>query len=974
MPAPHVGGMAAAAPAAWVSGGRRLVVAFGRVLRVYEMGDGPAVALAALRGHDAPIVAVVAVAPMRVASASEDGTVRVWAVDDGALLRTIDVGQRLCDMVCAGGESVIVFGVSSALFVHTRRDRESKKKMARVFRNVNPTNVIPTKGPGGKIAASRDAGLVAAVSGKHVTVVAKDSRISVPITIAYGLELTAVAVSADGSLMAVGDSSGAIYVYRDVAELIASSGGRGRVLTRAQAPGSKLHWHSSSVMSLAFSEFGNILLSGGAEAVLVTWKMTLSEFGQRNFRPRLRGAIWGIAMSPDESVYALTHSDNSVRLLDPLSGNINTVLRGLAALLPGGAADVSAGKSMTITPEPGRTGCVFVAGSSDCVQVFDVFKGEHVTDMQVAARNAVLNGTQPHQKHGTAMPKPVYISMVRMSNDGNLMATVEIQDLSVERGGGGADDSSVSVLRFWERRGAKAMLKLVSRVDSPHGVYGPVSAMAFHPHLPLLATASLSGTFKLWRAVLPGAELEPKAWRCEATLSHRDLPCGGLAFSEDGSMLAVAAGSIVTLWHVEDCSANDEEAEHANRKQKSGKVADSSPCSVSVNFLHSLVHPPSDEAITAVSFTSDSSPLLVATTVSGVYVWHAITQGIWWSSRLHIQAGGLAVDPNSKRFALAVQIPAMSAVEAVPAIENDPGKSESAAPVSVFGHQGQGTDVADDKDPDAITAKSASATPSKKSKQSRKRPKPRNGLFPKTVAAGSGLDTGVILFDAGSPIPVEVKRLPVGTAVAAMSFVPSPGSAQGTPSPFVCLDTRMEMMSMGHAENEDVTSLVTQLSSEEEPAGKLDGLLGKNWRETSSHSASPHDESNTFLTSQSVSHDISDPRMTRVMAAFSKRFDGPVHAQAPVSSNACAFLSDLLSKSSSVSVDDVEDAKVHTMMDLDAQEKAKQPRVTFEKEGKLKTKAEGKKNSTNSVDFDSMVSLFANYKSGATKMETEAGA
>ena len=94
------------------------------------------------------------------------------------------------------------------------------------------------------------------------------------------------------------------------------------------APGTAaLHWHAHAVSSLAFSMDGTNLISGGHEAVLVTWQL-----GTRNksFLPRLGGTIETISVSPlggeVEPTYAVSLDDNTIRLASAVSGQVRHCL------------------------------------------------------------------------------------------------------------------------------------------------------------------------------------------------------------------------------------------------------------------------------------------------------------------------------------------------------------------------------------------------------------------------------------------------------------------------------------------------------------------------------------------------------------------------------------------------------------------------------------------------------------------------
>eukprot|EP01052_Picozoa_sp_SAG31_P044959 SAG31_NODE_8030_length_1537_cov_1.116134_2_plen_150_part_01 len=102
---------------------------------------------------------------------------------------------------------------------------------------------------------------------------------------------------------------------------------------QAGTPGtSVLHWHAHAVTSLAFSVDGTYLISGGHEAVLVTWQLGTRN---RSFLPRLGGAIVAISVSPPsadgiEATFAVSLDDNTVRLASAVSGQVTRTLRGIS--------------------------------------------------------------------------------------------------------------------------------------------------------------------------------------------------------------------------------------------------------------------------------------------------------------------------------------------------------------------------------------------------------------------------------------------------------------------------------------------------------------------------------------------------------------------------------------------------------------------------------------------------------------------
>lgn len=87
-----------------------------------------------------------------------------------------------------------------------------------------------------------------------------------------------------------------------------------------------LHWHAHKVAALNFTTDGTYLLSGGEESVLVIWQLST---GHKQFLPRMGSEIKHITVSPDQSLYAIGHEDNSVNVIRSVDLKIKTCIQGL---------------------------------------------------------------------------------------------------------------------------------------------------------------------------------------------------------------------------------------------------------------------------------------------------------------------------------------------------------------------------------------------------------------------------------------------------------------------------------------------------------------------------------------------------------------------------------------------------------------------------------------------------------------------
>lgn len=841
----QVGGLVCSGPVCWLPGGRRAVIGFGKSLTAYVFTEsGGLRPTASLHGHEGRVVAAVPVGTLRVASASTDGTVRVWGVEDGALLRTVDVGQPLLDLCSADDGRVVATSATEISILTLQRDGALVTERSRLLGG------LPSS-PRRRTASSSDASVVASIAGRELTLAFSAGDFTTCVTIRSKLSLSAVSLSPDGTRLALGTEAGIILVYRDIASLRRAGGGT-HTLKQSAALYSKFHWHSQPVLSLRFSAAGNILYSGGCEGVLVVWKMTRTDFGQRNFKPRLPGAIWSVSPSDDESRVALTLADNSVLVLNTATLAVAASFHGIATAhlrklppwdVPRGSS--SAASMMRLTAEPGNSGCALVSGMSNAVQLYNVARGAHVADLTVIPRNVVLAEDALAIRH------------VAVSVDKRFMASVTRDAHPLTETRVCPNAKYMETLKFWDYHGGSGRIDLLSRVEEPHGPVGEITAVAFHPTSSVLATASSSGSFKLWRPV--SGQEHDVLWRCEFTGSYKNMPCTTLAFASDGSMLAVGFESSVTLWSLddfaEDFAATPADSDAFNMKL----VPSSTPCTLRVKFLHSLVHPPTEECIASVSFVSDNSPLLLAVTCNGVYVWDILERRIWWSSRIVNRPGCTVVDASCGRFALVVKLPGSHSAFTSQTTESSAGAENASV--------------------ESKEAKKGSVQPKRQ----------------RTAPQGPTTDTAVAVFNSSSAVPLSVTRLPSGTNVSGIAFLPLSGPSSSVSSSLVCFDTNMEVVRVPAFAENDIWSSVTQSAENSEDAlnaspNHLGELLGNTWRDF------PADAPGGKNAQDAMLMDVPDKQSTLlpIHRTLDKYLAGPAGALPPSSAFALPLMKELV--------------------------------------------------------------------------------
>jgi hypothetical protein len=294
-------------------------------------------------------------------------------------------------------------------------------------------------------------------------------------------------------------------------------------------------WHAHGVSCLAYTSDGNYLLSGGEEAVLVLCQLAKNEF---SFLPRLGGQLMGLALSQEGQQCAVLTSTNALWMINPMHMRACWTVKRLTApvRLPG-LPDLT--HQARIWAHPSRAGVVVSNCRGGFLQLYGTEIEAVLEEVEVVPANVV-------SRRDNEVIVPPCVTHFGVSSDGSRMATVEVQK--------GEDDIERSRLKFWDYNFRDHRFQLTSVVDRPHD--GAIRALAYHPRADMVATCSEDGAFKLWAAEAGDEGDEGRSarveWGCRATVGYRaDKASASLAFSEDGSMLAVAAGAQVTLWETE---------------------------------------------------------------------------------------------------------------------------------------------------------------------------------------------------------------------------------------------------------------------------------------------------------------------------------------------------------------------------------------------------------------------------------------
>jgi WD40 repeat protein len=460
---------------AWGPDGQRLATASeDGTARVWDARTGRE--LLALPGH-AQGVSGVAYSPdgKRLATASEDGTARLWdaaAGAPGAVLR----GH-------AGGVSAVAFRPDGTILATASRDRTARlwdaatgQPVLTIGGHADELSAVAFSPEGKRLAtASRDgtARVWDAQTGREVLALRGHAQ-----------GVTGVAFSPDGRrlLTASGDRTARVWDAATGAQRLA------------------LHAHTGPVTAAAFSPDGKRLATACRDKWARLWDAATggqpSGFGDGN-------PLLGVAFSPDGRWLATASAGRTARVWDvgPRPGVMT---------LEGHAGRVS---SAALTPDGKR----LATGAQDGVRVWDTDTGR-----------ALLTLRQQHspvRKFADSVTSALfgagrgadYVLAVALSPDGRRVAAAFLDGTAF----------------IWDAASGQELVTL-------QGHTAPLEALAWSPDGGRLAAVSRDGTVGFWDAA-SGRKLLP--------LKRVDgIAVNVLAFSADGRRLVVAVGQTARLY------------------------------------------------------------------------------------------------------------------------------------------------------------------------------------------------------------------------------------------------------------------------------------------------------------------------------------------------------------------------------------------------------------------------------------------
>jgi WD40 repeat protein/type II secretory pathway predicted ATPase ExeA len=478
-----------------------------------------------------------------LASASGDGTVRLWDVTDPAVPRPLGTPLPHTSWVSAvaftsDGRTLASASGDGTLRLWDVTDPAVPRSLgAPLAAHTGDVNAVAFAGDGHTLASAGDDRLVRLWD---VTDPAASRTLGTPLT-GHADPVNAAAFTADGHTLATAGNDDTVRLW-DVTDPAAP-----RTL------GVPLTAHTSWVTTVAFSADGHTLASAGLDRTVRLWDVTDPAAPRPHGVPLTGHTSWvnAVAFAPGGHTLASAGDDRTVRLWDvtdpaaprllgtPLTGHTNPVPT--VAFAADGQTLASASSDNVVLwdvtgPAAAQPLGAPLFGHSDDVNAVAYAPDGHTLattgDDGTVRLWDVTDPAAPRTLGAPLSGHTGWVHAVAFAADGHTLASA-------------ANDGTV---RLWDVTDPTAPRALAAPLTAHTRL---VFAVAFAPGGHTLASAGYDGTVRLWNVTDPAA---PRA--LGGPLTGHTNPVHEVAFTRDGHTLASAGyDRTVRLWNVTDPAA-----------------------------------------------------------------------------------------------------------------------------------------------------------------------------------------------------------------------------------------------------------------------------------------------------------------------------------------------------------------------------------------------------------------------------------
>ncbi|KAK3349952.1 WD40-repeat-containing domain protein [Lasiosphaeria hispida] len=441
----------------------------------------------------------------RVASGSDDRTIRIWDARSGKEVQKLEGHSNWVWSVAFSPDGSRVASGSGDTTIRIW-DARSGKEVQKL--EGHSDSVL-------SVAFSPDGSRVASGSG-DTTIRIWDARSGKEVQKLEGHSdsVLSVAFSPDGSRVASGSGDRTIRIWD----------------ARSGKEVQKLEGHSDWVLSVAFSPDGSRVASGSGDTTIRIWDARSGKEVQK-----LEGhSDWvrSVAFSPDGSRVASGSGDTTIRIWDARSGKEVQKLEGHSDLV----------RSVAFSPDGSRV----ASGSDDrTIRIWDARSGKEVQKLEGhsnSVRSVAFSPDGSRVASGSG-DRTIRIWDARSGKEVQKLEGHSDSVLSVAFSPDGsrvASGSGDTTIRIWDARSGKEVQKLEGHSDW-------VRSVAFSPDGSRVASGSDDRTIRIWDA-RSGKEVQK--------LEGHSNWVWSVAFSPDGSR--VASGSDDTTIRIWDARSGKE--------------------------------------------------------------------------------------------------------------------------------------------------------------------------------------------------------------------------------------------------------------------------------------------------------------------------------------------------------------------------------------------------------------------------------